>query len=135
MAISDADKERARYHLGYMTVTVASSFAFGVPQSTEVQWMFEDAITRVMPASESRVVSILDKLDEIECTLFRASSELFSKKAGDLEPNLDQPDMVEKEYARWAQRLADMLGVMPYPYSLRFQALTAGRAGNISVRR
>lgn len=135
MAISDADKERARYHLGYMTVTVASSFAFGIPQVTEVQWMFESAITRVRVESESRITSILDKLDQIECTLFNASSELFAKRAGDLEPNLEQPDMVEREYARWATRLADMLGVMPYPFSARFQALTAARAGNISVRR
>lgn len=137
MAISDADKERARYHLGYMTVVVASSYAFGVPQATEVQWMFEDAIGRVMSASEPRVRSILDKLDEIEETLFCASKDLFAKRAGDLESNLDQPDMVEKEYMRWACRLADMLGVMPYPYSARFGRLSGrgGKAGNLSVRR
>lgn len=132
--ISDADKERARYHLGYMTVTVASSAHFGIPQSTEVQWMFESSIGRVMPASEARVVSILDKLDEIECLLFESSKDLFARRAGDLEPNLNQPDDVEKEYVRWAKRLADMLGVMPYPFSNRFQSQLVG-TGNISVRR
>lgn len=135
MAISDADIERARYHLGYMTVVVASSFAFGIPQATETQWMFESAITRVMPASESRVVSILDKLDCIEETMFGATKDLFARRAGDLEPNLSQPDDLEKEYIRWAKRLADMLGVMPYPYSQRFSLMAAGGAGNISVRR
>jgi hypothetical protein len=49
--ITDANKERARYHLGYMTVVVASSFAFSIPQVTEVQWMFESAITRVRTES------------------------------------------------------------------------------------
>lgn len=134
MAISDADIERARYHLGYMTVTVASSYAFGVPQATEVQFMFESAIKRVMPASEHRVVAILDKLDAIECRLFEASSELFAKRADGLEPNLEQPDDVEKEYVRWACRLADMLGVMPYPFSQRFQNMAGGKAGNVRVR-
>jgi hypothetical protein len=134
MAISDADKERARYHLGYMTVTVASSFAFGIPQVTEVQWMFEDSIGRVMAASEQRVISILDKLDEIECLLFQSSKELFARRAGDLEPNLSQPDDVEREYVRWAKRLADMLGVIPYPFSQRFASQLVG-AGNVAVRR
>lgn len=134
MAISDADKERARYHLGYMTVTVASSFAFGIPQVTEVQWMFEDSIGRVMAASEPRVRSILDKLDEIECLMFESTKDLFARRAGDLEPNLSQPDDLEREYVRWAKRLADMLGVMPYPFSQRFQSQLVG-AGNVSVRR
>lgn len=135
MALSDADKERARYHLGYMLVTVASSYAFGVPQSTETQFMFESAITRVMPASEARIVALLDKLDAIECTLFESSEQLFAKRAGDLEPNLGQPEAVEEEYVRWASRLGDALGVIPYPFSKRFQSLMGGgKFGNIRVR-
>jgi hypothetical protein len=135
--ISDADKERARYHLGYMEVVVASSFAFSIPQVTEVQWMFESAITRVRTDAERRITRILDNLDAIECRLMEASSELFAKRAGDLEPNLSQPDDVEREYVRWACRLADMLGVMPYPFSKRFESLAGGGAsgaGNIRVR-
>jgi hypothetical protein len=135
--LTDADKERARYHLGYMEVVVASSFAFAIPQATELQFMFESAITRVRPEAEFRVRSILDKLDEIECRLFRSSEELFAKRAGDLEPNLSQPDDVERELVRWACQLAQMLGVTPYPFSQRFKSLSelGGRAGNVAVRR
>lgn len=135
--LTDADKERARYHLGYMEVVVASSFAFSVPQATELQFMFESAITRVRPEAEFRVRAILDKLDEIECRLFRSSEELFAKRAGDLEPNLSQPDDVERELVRWACQLAQMLGVTPYPFSQRFRSLSelGGRAGNVAVRR
>lgn len=135
--LTEADKERARYHLGYMEVVVASSFAFGIPQATEPQFMFESAITRVRPEAEFRVIAILDKLDEIECRLFRSSEELFAKRASDLEPNLSQPDDVERELVRWACQLAQMLGVMPYPFSQRFRSLSelGGRAGNVSVRR
>lgn len=135
--LTDADKERARYHLGYMEVVVASSFAFGVPQATELQFMFESAITRIRPEAEFRVTAILDKLDEIECLLFRSSQELFAKRAGDLEPNLSQPDDVERELVRWACQLAQMLGVTPYPFSQRFQQLMnmGGRAGNVRVGR
>lgn len=135
--LSEADKERARYHLGYMTVVVASSFAFSIPQVTETQWMFESAITRLRPESEPRVVKLLNYLDEIECRLFGSSGELFAKRAGDLEPNLSQPDDIEREYVRWACRLADMLGVFAYPFSKRFESLAnnGGKAFTISVRR
>lgn len=137
MALLDADKERARYHLGYMQVVSASSFAFGLPQVVETQFMFENALGRLQVNAERRFVSILDKLDEIECRLFRSSEELFAKRAGDLEPNLSQPDDVERELVRWACQLAQMLGVAPYPFSERFKSLSSmgGRAGNVSVRR
>ena len=135
--LSEADKERARYHLGYMTVTVASSMAFGIPQATNTQWLFEDAVTRIRPESEARVIRLLNYLDEIECRLFQSSGELFAKRAGDLEPNLTQPDDVEREYVRWACRLADMLGVFAYPFSKRFETLAnnGGKAYTIAVRR
>jgi len=135
--LSDADKERARYHLGYLQVTAAASFAFGMPALVETQFMFESAIQRVQANAEFRVVAILDKLDQIECRLFTSSEELFAKRAGDLEPNLSQPDDVERELVRWACQLGQMLGVPPYPFSQRFRSLTdlGGRAGNVSVRR
>lgn len=135
--LSTADIERARYHMGYMTVTVASSFAFGIPQATETQWMFEDAIKRVLPESEFRVIKILDRLDCIEDKLGEVPADLFAESVGDLRPNLNQGDALEREYARWGMRLADMLGVVIYPYANRFKAAMASgaKAGNISVRR
>lgn len=138
--LSDADVGRARYHLGYMDVVVASSFAFAIPAATQVQFMFESAIRRVQPGAEQRVQHLLDNLDTIECTLFQASRELFAKRVDALEPNLEQPTDVEREYVRWACRLSDVLGITPYPFSERFKILSQGglsgsRAGIISVRR
>jgi hypothetical protein len=140
VALSDADIGRARYHLGYMDVVIASSFAFAIPAATQVQFMFESAIRRVQQGAEPRVRQLLDMLDQIECTLFQASKELFAKRVDALEPNLEQPTDVEREYVRWACRLSDILGITPYPFSERFRVLAQGglsgaRAGIISVRR
>lgn len=135
MALSDADKFRARYHTGYMTVVVASSFAFGLPQLTDTQFLIEDALTRVQAIAEPKVIQLLDRIDCIEEKIGRAADELFARQIDGLEPNLDQPDMLEKEYVRWVCRLCDMLGVMPYPFSKRFQSMrsTSGRVANVSV--
>lgn len=133
--LSDADKMRCRVHLGYMTVVVASSYAFGLPQLTETQFLLEDAMTRVMVGAEPIVVRYLDQLDKCQNKLFCSVDELFARAIDGLEPNLDQPDMLEKEYCRVAARLADLFGVMPYPYSKRFRNVIGARAiGNISVR-
>lgn len=138
--LSDQDIGRARYHLGYMDVVIASSFAFAIPAATQVQFMFESAVRRVQPGAEERVRQLLDHLDDLECTLFQASKELFAKRVDALEPNLEQPTDVEREYVRWACRLSDVLGITPYPFSERFKVLSQGglagsRAGIISVRR
>lgn len=133
--LSEADKARCRQHLGYMAVIVASSYSFGLPQLTQTQFLLEDAMTRVLDSALPRVVQILNDLDEIECSLRKAHKELFARSIGDLEPNLDQPDMLEKEYGRWASRLADIFGVAPYPYSKRFQRMIGAKSiGNITVR-
>lgn len=135
MAISDADKQRARKHLGYMAVRVASSFAFGVPQLTATQYMLESALERVLPVAEADVVKLLDRLDCIDEALFQAHGDLFASRVADLEPNLEQPAALELEYARWAQRLADLLGVIPYPFAPRFASMMGGGVGNIRIGR
>jgi hypothetical protein len=138
--LSVADKERARYHLGYMDVAQASSFAFAIPQATQPQFLFESSIQRVQPWAEPRVLRLLDTLDKIECRLMEASGDLFARRAGDLEFNLEQPTDLEREYVRWACRLADIIGVMPYPFSEKFRILSQGgiggsKAGIVPVRR
>ncbi len=137
MSLTTAEKIRTRYHLGYPTVLVVSSMAFGIPQTSNTQWMLEDAMERIPDEAKPKHLEILRVLDEIECKMIRSTDELFAKHVGDLEPNLGQADDLEREYIRWASRLADTMAVMPYPYSKRFNdALTGGgRAGNMTVRR
>ena len=42
--------------------------------------------------------------------------------------------MLEKEYARWGGRLADVFGVPFYPYSNRYKYNMGTVAGNVPVR-
>jgi hypothetical protein len=135
VALSAANIQRARKHLGYMQVRSASSYAFGIPQLTTLQYMFEDAITRILPEAEADAIELLDRLDCIDKALFKSHGDLFAKRVEGLEINLGQPDALELEYARWAQRLGDMLGVMPYPMAPRFKSLLGGGVGNIKVMR
>ena len=138
--LSLENRERARYHMGYMDVVQASSFAFAIPQATQPQFLFESAIQRVQPWAEARVIKLLDTMDAIECKMMAAAGDLFARRAGDLEFNLEQPTDLEREYVRWGCRLGDILGVMPYPWSEKYRILSngglgGGKSGNASVRR
>jgi hypothetical protein len=68
----------------------------------------------------------------------RALGTLGVKKAGEIElhPLSERgtlvTDSLEREYVRWSDRLADILGVPHYPFSARFRR--RGPGSSIPVR-
>lgn len=80
------------------------------------------------------MLRILGILDGVECRLVAAQDYLAASQLGNLKPREDHPQALELEYNRWAQRLADILGVPMYPYSQRSQEAAGVMAGNVRVR-
>jgi hypothetical protein len=76
----------------------------------------------------NRVRSILDQLDKIEEQIKNATCSLIAESVGELKLRAGFPDLLEKEYVRWARRLADILGVPLYAYSNRFVKSGAGKS-------
>ena len=73
----------------------------------------------------------------IEAALMKAVCNLAVERIGDItmrpgRPGESQPDLLEREYCRWAGRLADILGVPLYAYSTRFARMGI-RSGNVRV--
>lgn len=136
--LSEADKERIRYHTGYMEVSFAASLQFGLPRPIQTIFMLEQAMTLLVSQyAITRVVKTLDILDETECHIENSQKQLYAEKLGELtlrgaDEGKTTPDLLEREYQRWAKRLADILGIPLYPYSARFRR--QGGVYNISVR-
>jgi len=80
-----------------------------------------------------RVRQILGVLDGIETKLVEAQERLAAAALDGLKLRENEPDMLELEYRRWADRLADIFGVPKYAYSSRFRAGSGG-AANVPVR-
>lgn len=121
MALTEAEKERVRYHLGYLGVQPAATLGFGVPFARPTQFMLESNLTKIMLVSEPRVRRLLTILDKAECLLEQAMEQLGLEAIDGIKFDNTQPDKLEKEYDRWANRLADIMGVPFYAYSKRFQ--------------
>ena len=134
MPLSESDKERIRYHLGYLEVQGAASIQFGIPRPLQTVFLLEDAMNNVIERAIPRVQRILNVLDRIEGKLEEAQDRLAAKRLDSLELRENEPDQLEHEYVRWGGRLADILGVPIYPYSTRYRNLGAKVAGNIPVR-
>lgn len=114
------EKNRLRYHLGYLVVQPVLTIQLGVPAVSQTGFLLEAAMDRVPLSAAGMVRGLLSKLDVIEDDMFRARRRLAARELGELTLNPDNEiGQLEGEHDRWAKRLADLLGVMPNPYSQR----------------
>lgn len=133
MALTLQEKERTRYHLGYLNVKPAAAITFGVPAPMQTLFLVDAAMDRLLLETEDRVRRILCILDGIENQMVSGQAYLAATQLDDLKPRADQLDALEHEYDRWGRRLANNLGVPIYPYADRYrQGGTV--AGSIPVR-
>lgn len=134
MPLNTQDREKIRYHLGYINVQPAASITFGVPRPQQTLFLVETAMSNVLEEAIPRVRKMVSVLDEIECRLIDAQDRMKATSMGEIKLREDEADALEREYLRWAQRLADVLGVPLYAYSARFASIGMKRAGNVPVR-
>jgi len=130
--LTDAEKSRVRYHLGYLASGFAASLQFGLPRPVQTVFMLEDAMSGLVETNAlDRVRAILCTLDKIEAKMVCAVDQLGVEKLGEISLRKEHPDLLEKEYDRWSSRLADIFGVPKYPFSVKTQR--RGPGSNIPV--
>lgn len=134
MAFTDEEKQRIRYHLGYPSVQPAAALTYGMPKPLQTLFLVESAMNLILPVAEDKVRSLLTTLDTIECRLQDAQTRMAATSVDNLTMRKDETDALEGEYRRWANRLADLMGVPLYAYSLRFHRGGVSFAGSIPVR-
>lgn len=131
MALTEAERERVKFHLGYPTTSTAAGLTFGLARPMQTLFVVETAMNLLPQVSEPRVRRYLQVLDDIETKLVEAQDRLAATQLEDLYLRQNEPDMLELEYDRWANRLANVLGAPIYPYAKRF---SYGSGVNIPVR-
>lgn len=129
-----SEKERVRYHCGYLNVQPASSIQFGIPVPIQTLFLIEQSMNNILPSAEDRVRKIIVILDNIECKMVGAQDYLVASKLEDLTIRPDHIDQLEHEYCRWASRLSDELGAPLYPGSPKFRSLFGVGVGSVPVR-
>jgi hypothetical protein len=133
MALTDEEKARAKYHLGYLGAAPAASITFGMARPIQTLFLVETALSNLLPAFDDKVRQILGVMDGVECRLVEAQDRLAAKRIDNLELRDDEPTQLEAEYRRWGYRLADLLGCPVYAYSTKYRTAGKTTAGNVSV--
>lgn len=132
------EKERVRYHMGYLEVQPAAALTFGIPAPIQTLFLVESAMDRILPTAEDRVRKIITIMDTIECREEGALDYLVVSRVDDIEIRPDHIEKLEEQYAKWASKLSDVLGAPLYQYSAKFKCLFgyggANQAGSIPVR-
>lgn len=116
------------------TGTKAASLQFGVARPVQTMFLVQQAFELLTdPFAVDRVRRVLFTLDNIESKLQEALCSLVAEKLGNMTLRDKYPDLLEREYVRWARRLADIFGVPLYAFSERFKP--QGPARNVTVNR
>jgi len=138
-SLTESDKERCRYHMGYLLTEFAPSIQLGIPQPLQTVFLLEQSLNNIVNnLSVARVRKILCVLDKIEAAMVEQLCQLGVESLGKmtLHPLRYRgqlaTDSLEREYMRWASRLADVLGAPKYWFSSR--ARRSGPGSSVPVR-
>lgn len=136
--LTDEEKTKIRFHLGYPNVTRMTILMTEVPAPRQLGFLLEPAMDALLPDAVVLVRQIICQMDKLECQLFETAERMQASAVGNLKMRADEQDAVEKLYARFGRRLADILGVPPYPLSVRYQTNQTVQlgafAGNLRLR-
>lgn len=118
--LTDAEKQRVAYHMGYPAVTSAASVAFGVPMMTQTNFLIYNVLGHLMDSALEQVRTISSIMDNIETKLIDAQDRLAATRLEDLYLREDECDALDKQYRNWGYKLSDITGAPVYPYSRRY---------------
>lgn len=119
MTIADADKVRARHHLGYGGVQQSATFLLGVPAAVQTAFMVEGTWSRILPAHEGKFRQLLDNMDGIEAQILDDQGDYAAEQVGSIKVNLREFQMLMVQYKHWQGALANMLQIAPNPFDQR----------------
>jgi hypothetical protein len=120
--LTEQEKARIRHHTGYPLIDPVSSIVLGVPGSSQPMFLLELAMNRIPETAIGIIRNYIAVLDTIEQRLIDAQTRFSATKLGEITLRQDEPERIEAEYARWAKRLANDLGIPLNAFAERFNA-------------
>lgn len=111
MALTDTQKARVKYFLGYAAITEYSTIIVGQAFDVSYQYKISYVLEQIPAETEPMVVSLIDKLEKLEVLVMEAAENQLARSVDELVVNTNAHDGVVKAYMFWAKRLADLLNL------------------------
>ncbi len=119
--LTEEEKSRIRHHLGVVLTDPVASIQLGVPRAAQPQFLLEAQMNRIPDTAIGVIRRYVAILDNIEERMLDALDRFSAKELGEITLRDDETTMLEREYRRWAMRLADDLGCPLNQFSERFR--------------
>lgn len=123
--LTDEEKGRVRYHLGFPDISQNTAIALGFPAAGHPQFIVESAMNRLRPSGEPLVRRALNECECIDAQLSQARRQRLqaSQVSGISLRGPEEIASLEDQYDLWTDKLADILGCVKNPFSLTHQRL------------
>ena len=115
--LSEEEKKRIVYHLGYPVLDVVPTVVLGVPAASQPMFLVYSAMDRIPQAAVGKVRELLSWCDVTERRIGESQGRMRASEVEGVKLNADEADMLRREYAMWRNRLASILACPVYPYS------------------
>jgi hypothetical protein len=115
--LTELERKRVLYHLDYALLSLPTTLGLGLPIVTQARFIVEQNMLNVDAASEPLIRQVLGRLDCIEREMDQARGALVMSRTGDTYFREDAIERIEIQYAKWRNRIADMLGAQQNPVS------------------
>lgn len=131
--LSDEEKSRIYYYLGYPVAVDVSTIMLGLPAVAQTYFIVRGQVDKIPEAAVGLVRNCLVVLDGIEAQLVEAQTYFSASRVDSISINDNHAHKLDEELRKWALKLAELLGAPINVYSTRFQSGST-RPMNISVQ-
>ena len=122
VTLTEEEKNRVRYHLGYPMIYPASAIILGVPASAQPAYLLEHSLELIPDTAISIIRTLIAKCDATDGGVFESQDRLVAKAVDEVDLNPDEAVLRRREYRYWVQKLADTLGAPINAYAAAFQS-------------
>ena len=130
--LSDEEKSRIRYYLGYPVAVDVTTFTLGIPAVAQTLFILEGQMNKIPEGAVGLVRNCVAVLDGIEAQLVEAQSYFAATRVDNININDNHTAKLDDESRKWTLKLAELLGSPINIYSTRFQSGTV-RPINLTV--
>lgn len=131
--LTEQEKVDGRRHMGYLNVQQASTFVLGVPAGVQTQFLIDGAFQRMLPEAEPTYRQYIANMNGIEQQILDDQGDYAAEKVDEITINLEEFQMLIKQYKFWQGNLANLLGIPPNPFDMRPGFGEAQGGGSINV--
>ena len=124
MALTQQEKARIRYHLGFPNISAGTQLGLGFPAAGHPAYLLESAMDDILPEAEPKVREVLAQCECIERQMMEAKRRLIASSVGEVDlRGPEELEALEDQYDYWTDALVDIFGVNKNPFSKKHQRM------------